>query len=222
MAVILINPNSTEAMTKSALTAARLAAPDLEFEGWTSAQGPAVIEGEADGARAVPPLLALIRKASDSGADAIIIACFDDTGLSEARRIATCPVIGIGQASFALAGLLSDQAAVITTVEAAVPVITRNIAQHGYSATIPQVLAADTPVLMLEEEPARAAAYFARTSTRVTPGTTLAILGCAGAVTIIGAVAKAVPFPVIDGVTAAAQLCRVLVAASKRSALNAS
>lgn len=59
MTVVLINPNSTEAMTQSALRAARAAAPDLTIEGWTSTYGPVSIEGPEDGARAIPPLLDL-------------------------------------------------------------------------------------------------------------------------------------------------------------------
>ena len=80
MTVLLINPNSPEAMTQGALRAARTAAPDLEFEGWTSTRGPVSIEGPEDGARAIPPLLDLVVRASSQGAQAIILACFDDTG----------------------------------------------------------------------------------------------------------------------------------------------
>ena len=116
MAVYLINPNSTKIMTENALHAAQTAAPDLEFIGWTSQDGPTVIEGPEDGAASIPPLLTLVQKASDAGADAIIIACFDDTGLKKAKEIARCPVIGIGQASYHMASLLAEKSAVITTL----------------------------------------------------------------------------------------------------------
>ena len=145
-------------MTQSALTAARTAAPRVQFEGWTSVSAPKSIEGPQDGARAVPPLLDLVRKASDAGADAIIIACFDDTGLAEAQAIAACPVIGIGQASYVIASLLAGPTAVITTVEAAVPVIKANIKAQGQSATVRHVEAADVPVLTLTNSPAVALA----------------------------------------------------------------
>ena len=86
-------------MKESALHAAQAATPDLEFIGWTSHNGPSVIEGPEDGAASIPPLLTLVQKASDARADAIIIACFDDTDLKKTKEIALCPVIGIGQAS---------------------------------------------------------------------------------------------------------------------------
>lgn len=211
MTVILINPNSTQAMTDSALAAARAAAPEIAFEGWTSAGGPPAIEGEADGARAIPPLLELVREVSHAGAEVIVIACFDDTGLEEARAVASCPVLGIGQASYVMAGLLSGPTAVITTVEAAVPVIEGNIARTGHGGTVRWVSAARVPVLLLEEDPARAGEAFGAAA-RALPGETAnVILGCAGAVTIAPALRRHLPLRVIDGVTAAARLCRALV-----------
>lgn len=211
MAVILINPNSTQAMTDSALAAARRTSPDITFEGWTSTDGPPAIQGPADGDAAIPPLLKLVRKASDAAADLIIIACFDDTGLAEARQIATCPVIGIGQASFVMAALLAGPTAIITTVPEAVPVITQNVADQGHAGTITKIQAASVPVLMLEEDTARAARAFGASAATLPADTANLILGCAGAVTITEAIQAQVPFRVIDGVTAAARLSRAFV-----------
>lgn len=208
MTVILINPNSTQAMTQSALRAARQAAPDIRFEGWTSTLGPAAIEGPEDGASAVPPLLDLVRKASATGAAVIIIACFDDTGLEQAQCIAACPVIGIGQASYILASLMSGPTAVITTVAAAVPVITANIQAHGHAATISHIVAANVPVLALTDDPTTALEQFIGAAQQLPDETRNVILGCSGVVSIKEGFAKNVALNVIDGVSAAARLCR--------------
>jgi allantoin racemase len=210
MAVILINPNSTEAMTQSALNAARETSPEIAFEGWTSTFGPASIEGAKDGAKAIPPLLDLVRRASASGAEAIIIACFDDTGLAEAQALAACPVIGIGQASFAFASLLSGQTAIVTTVKAAIPVITANINAQGHGATIQHIVAADVPVLTLANDPATALKSFYRCALSLPPHTRNLILGCSAAVEIRDDLQALVDVKVIDGVWAAARLCRAL------------
>ena len=210
--VILINPNSTQSMTQSALTAARAAAPEVTFEGWTSTMGPPAIEGPEDGAKAVPPLLELVQKASDQGACAIIIACFDDTGLRQAQLLADCPVIGIGQASFVVASLLPGPTAVITTVHAAVPVIQANIQQLGFGAAVPTVIAADVPVLKLESTPRAAAQAFASAAQNLPAQTGAVILGCAGAVTIADDLRRMLDLRVLDGVTAAARLAHALTA----------
>ena len=208
MPVILINPNSTEAMTESALEAARLSAPDLEFEGWTSTAGPVVIEGAKDGALAIPPLLELVRKASEKDPTAIIIACFDDTGLAQAQEVAKCPVIGIGQASFIFAALMSGQTAIITTVAEAVPVISANILDQGHAKHISLVEAAHVPVLTLSNNPSLALEKFVHAANQLPDDTRNIILGCSGVVSIRDDFAKRVAPNVIDGVTAAARLCR--------------
>ena len=211
MTVILINPNSTSAMTESALAAARKTAPEIDFEGWTSTEGPPAIEGPEDGDRAVPPLLKLVEKASEAGAEVIIIACFDDTGLAEAQALASCPVIGIGQAAYVLASLVSGSTAVVTTVHAAVPVIEANIRSQGHAAQITTVRAANVPVLMLEDDPTTAAAAFEAT-VRTLPGDTAnVILGCAGAVSITAILQDRLALNIMDGATSAARLCKALV-----------
>jgi allantoin racemase len=212
MSVILINPNSTEAMTQSALHAARAAAPDLNIEGWTSKHGPVSIEGPEDGARAIPPLLDLVTRASNEGAQAVILACFDDTGLSEAKAIAKCPVLSIGQSSFVLAALRPGSAAVITTVEDAVPVIQQNIVQQGMAFSVTQVLAARVPVLTLENDPEAAAEAFYRAAEGLDEGISTVILGCAGAVTISERINGVLSQKILDGVTSAARLARAVIA----------
>ena len=214
MTVVLINPNSTESMTLSALVAARGAAPDVMFEGWTSHDGPPVIQGEADGRACVPPLLRLVEKADREGADLIVIACFDDTGLAEARALASCPVIGIGQAAFTAAALLTDRFAVVTTLPVSVPVIEANLARHGHSAP---VLACGVPVAALDADPdaARPAVLEAAFSA-VDGGAEAIVLGCAGMAPLTGPIARGIRRPVLDGVTSAARLSPALLSGAVR------
>jgi allantoin racemase len=212
MAVYLINPNSTRIMTENALHAAQTAAPDLEFIGWTSQDGPTVIEGPEDGAASIPPLLTLVQKASDAGADAIIIACFDDTGLKKAKEIARCPVIGIGQASYHMASLLAEKSAVITTVEAAVPILQNNISAIGLADHIPVVKAANIGVAELDTDTEKALQKFNATaqSIQLAAHINTFILGCAGAVQISSDFALTAGVTAIEPVSAAARLCRAI------------
>ena len=86
MGVVIINPNSTVSMTQAMLAHARKAAPHQNFEGWTSHDGPPAIQGPQDGDAATKPLLQLVDQASKSGANGIIIGCFDDTALDQAAE----------------------------------------------------------------------------------------------------------------------------------------
>lgn len=219
MTVVLINPNSTVSMTEAALAAARAAAPELDWAGWTNAGGPPAIQSAEDGAAATPPLLELVAKAEAEGAEGIVLACFDDTGLPEARAAATCPVIGIGQASFVMATLRGDRFAVVTTTSGSVPVIGENIRAGGFGPALVHLGAAEVPVLELERDPAASAARIgAEVAVALEKGPATVVLGCAGMTHVIGLVRDACPVPVIDGVTAAALLMRGVLATARPTA----
>jgi len=131
MHVVYINPNATQAMTDSVVAMASKAAPQAKITGLTNTNGPETIQGAEDGDAAIPGVLNLVTHAQDLGADAIVIACFDDTGLIDARRLADCPVLGIGQSAYTMASLIGGDFSVVTSVDAAVPVLSQNIAKTG-------------------------------------------------------------------------------------------
>lgn len=197
-------------MTEAMVTTARAAAPDLVFEGWTSHQGPAAIQGPTDGAAATPPLLDLVRQAGAQGARGIIIGCFDDTALEEAAKLVDCPVVGIGQASYHFAALRGWRFSVVTTLPISVPVIEGNIQSAGLGGRLARVRASDVPVLALEDDPAKAERMILREAQDAARSDSIdaLILGCAGMVHVTRSVRASIPLPVLDPVeTAATCMC---------------
>jgi len=206
--IAIINPNSTVGMTTLMVETARLTVPTAEFVGITSHDGPPAIQGAADGERAVPPLLRCIDRAQASGLRAIIIGCFDDTGLAEARSRAACPVIGIGQAACHAAAALGGRFSVVTTLAVSVPVLEENIAIYGLTGALGRVRASGVPVLDLERDP-EASAGRVISEIRIaaeTDGIGAVVAGCAGMVDIPRLAAETIRVPVVDGVRAAASL----------------
>src|SRR5215470_5926317 len=151
MRIHVVNPNTTEAMTAKIATAARaVALPGTVIDARQPDMGPVSIEGFYDEAFAVPGMLGCIRDAGRDGADAHVIACFDDTGLDAARAIAKAPVIGIGEAAFHTASLVSARFAVVTTLSVSVVPIEHNLRKYGLIERCARVRAAEVPVLALE------------------------------------------------------------------------
>ena len=106
MRSVIVNPNTSTAMTAAIAAAARQAASaTTEIVAVQPSSGPSSIEGVYDGAIAVPGVIEEILRAEASGADAHVVACFDDTGLDAARSAAAAPVVGIGEAAFHMASL---------------------------------------------------------------------------------------------------------------------
>lgn len=214
MRLAVINPNSTEAMTRKAVAAAQAVLPGATVTGHTCTGSPPAIEGPDDGAAAVPHVLAAIADLAGRGAtDAAIIACFDDTGLAPARRLATFPVLGIGDAAAHVAALLGDRFTVVTTLPVSVPVLRDNLAASGLAAVCAGVRAADVPVLDFEHHPDRAAARLSAEIARALDNDApdVIVLGCAGMADLAADLERRHGLPVIDGVAAAAVLAQALV-----------
>ena len=205
--IYIINPNATASMTDAMVETARKAVPRVNVVGWTSAKGPPAIQGEQDGEAAIPPLLELVKQADEEGAKAIIIGCFDDTGLDAARDLAGCPVIGIGQAAYHLASLYGQRFSVVTTLDVSVPILVENIKNYGLERNLGQVRASGTPVLALENDRENATKRVKaeiHTASREDDIDSV-ILGCAGMVHIVDG-NEDLPIKLIDGVHAAVQL----------------
>jgi len=212
MRILVVNPNTTRHMTETIGAAARrVASPGTEIIAVNPEEGPAAIEGFFDEAMCVPGLLDIIRRTA--GYDAVVIACFDDTGLDAARCLTDRPVIGIGEAAYHMASMLSNKFSVVTTLARSVPALEHNLARYGLAARCARVRASDVPVLDLERPGSDARG---RISAEV--GRAIAedraeaiVLGCAGMTEFAASLSSEHGLPVIDGVVSAVALCEGLV-----------
>lgn len=212
MKILVVNPNTTATMTEKACHAARqVASQGTEIIAATSAFGPVSIEGYYDEAMAVPGMLQAIQAEPDF--DAVVIACFDDTGLDAARSMTDKPVIGIGEAGYRVAAMLSNKFSVITTLGRSVPALEHNLLRYGMERQCIRVRSSEIPVLALEEDGAAAFDTIALEIERaITEDRAEAIvLGCAGMVDLAEALSRKFAMPVLDGVTCAVSLCESLV-----------
>jgi allantoin racemase len=214
MRIAVVNPNTSRAMTTTIAAAARQAASaTTEIVAVQPSSGPVSIEGVYDGAIAVPGVIEEILHAAAFGADAHVIACFDDTGLDAARAAVTAPVIGIGEAAFHVASLVSSRFTVITTLARSVPIIERNLAITGLSARCASVRATDIPVLALDDPASNARARISEMIVAAIrdDGADGIVLGCAGMANLSSELSAAHGLPVIEGVAAAIGLAEMLV-----------
>lgn len=205
MTLLIINPNSTVAMTEAMVDVARSSLPGQSFEGWTSHNAPPAIQGVEDGLQAAPHLLGLVDQANRQAVGGIMIGCFDDTALAEASQRARCPVVGIGQAAYHFAALQSWRFSVVTTLAVSVPILEENIHTYGLDHLLGRVRASDVPVLELEENPEAAATQVLNEALEAEAKDDIdaVILGCAGMVNVFRRVQQELTVPVIDPVVQA-------------------
>ena len=210
--IVIINPNSTMSMTQAMLATAQKASPNAQIHAVTSHDGPPAIQGREDGEACVPALLKLVDKASRDGARVIIIGCFDDTGLDAARAVATCPVIGIGQAAYHLAALAGPRFSVVTTLDVSTPILAENITKYGLEGHLGKVRASGVPVLALETDVTSSAERVLDEISRSQSEDNIqsVVLGCAGMSHIPNLAGPDIKVRLIDGVQAATQIGAIL------------
>lgn len=212
MKLLIVNPNTTASMTeKIAATARQVAAPGTDIVAVNPTSGPASIEGYYDEAMSLAGMLTCIRAHPD--VDAVVIACFDDTGLDAARCVTDRPVIGIGEAAFHVATLLSNRFSVVTTLARSIPAIEHNLTRYGLASRCARVRASNIPVLDLEDPESNA---WARIGVEVHHAieddqAEAIVLGCAGMTDLTAALSERHGLPVLDGVVCAVTLCESLV-----------
>lgn len=212
MDILVVNPNTTASMTRKIGEAARsVALPDTNIIAVNPNDGPPSIEGYFDEVFAIPGMIGEMQK--HANADAYIIACFDDTGLDAARCVGTTPVIGIGEAAFHMATLISGKFSVVTTLSRSVPAIEHNLVRYGLATRCARVRASDVAVLELDLPGSDARKRISEEIARAIRDdhAEAIVLGCAGMADLAASLSEEHGLPVIDGVTAAVKLCEGLV-----------
>lgn len=210
MKIHLINPNTTQSMTKHMVTTAQsIANPTTQIIGLTAPHGAVSIESHFDEAMSIVGVSDCIRQAESEDSDGMILACFGDPNIWATRELTTVPVIGIAQAAFIMASLISTEFAVVTSLQRTVIQAKHLLQMYGYSHVCPQVLAVDLPVLALEDDTALHSiikhAKIARDN-----GAGAVILGCGGMAHLQSTIEKEVGIPIVDGVQSATKLLEAM------------
>ncbi len=220
MHIRLINPNTTAAMTaKIGAAAERVAAAGTRISATNPEAGPVSIESHFDEAISAVGVLDEIRRGDAQGVDAHVIACFGDPGLLAARELSAAPVIGIAEAAFHFAALISTRFSVVTTLGRTAIIAEQLLHNYGFAQHCRRVRAAEIPVLELELDSACALERIIAECRRAKAedGIGAIVLGCAGMAEHSAEIGAAVGLPIVDGVSAAVKLAESLVALGLRT-----
>jgi Asp/Glu/hydantoin racemase len=198
--IVVINPNSTEAVTAGidqALDPLRFTGgPEIVCR--TLKEGPPGIQSQRDVENVVQPLLALIGREHNQAA-AFVIACFSDPGLHVAREASERPVFGISESGLASAMSLGDRIGVIAILAASMPRHRRYFRSMGIESRICGERPIGLPVVELSDE----AKTYGRMVTvgrelRDEDGAEVIVMGCAGMARYRQRLEDELGLPVID------------------------
>ena len=203
--IIVINPNSTEAVTAAmdeGLAPLRIAGgPAIEC--LTLADGPPGIESQSDADGVIAPLCRTIR-ARDNDAAAFVVACFSDPGLYSAREATRKPVLGIAECGILTALTLGQRFGIIAILARSVPRHLRYVGAMGLTAR----LAGDLPIglgvtELVREEVTLKRMIEAGATLRDDKGADVIVMGCAGMARYRGRLESTLGIPVVEPAQAA-------------------
>lgn len=212
MRILVINPNTTQAMTDAIGEVARaVAEPGTEINCVSPSSGPRSIEGFADEVLAAYHMIDLVAQ-SNGEYDGYVVACYGDPALSAMRELTTVPVVGIAEASFHMASLVAHKWSVVTVLPRVEPLVEELIARNGMEHKCASIRCTPLTVLEIEEDIERAKRMMldeARSAIQ-DDGAEAILLGCAGLGPIDKTMQEALGVPVLDGVACAVTLVESL------------
>jgi len=215
MKLLLINPNTSDAMTAAiAQSAQAVAAAGTQIIAVHPSFGPLSIEGHYDEAFAAAGVAEQVRLAQAQHPDGIVIACFGDPGLEAAREATHAPVLGIAEAAFHAASMLATGFSIVTTMTRTCIIAERLVQRYGFEHQCRGVHGTDIAVLDLEDggEPLTRQIEDVAREALARDRSGAIVLGCAGMSALCHTLTQRLGVPVIDGVAVAVKFAEALAA----------
>jgi Asp/Glu/hydantoin racemase len=222
MTLLVINPNTTEAVTHRLVDAVRSEAETgSDVRGFTARFGARYIACEASYAIASHAVLdAWAAHCADHGEpEAVLIGCFGDPGLWALRELSSVPVVGLAEASMHEAAALGPFA-IVTGGAVWLPMLRRLALALGLDNALAHLEVIAPNGAALAANPHQAIELLRDACNRAAaPGDVQSVvLGGAGLAGMAPEVARGLEVPLIDSVTSAARALLAAVHAPRGAA----
>jgi allantoin racemase len=218
--LLLLNPNTTAAITNRLMAAAReAAAVGTELVPATAERGVPYIATRAEAQIGGAIALEMLAE-HHAEVDAAIIAAFGDPGLFGARELFDIPVVGMAEAAMLTACMLGRRFVIVTFATALGPWYQECVEAHGLSNRCAGVRMLDGSFRSVSDVQDEKEALLIDLACRAVTETDadVVILGGAPLAGLAAKVKDRIPVPVVDQVQAAVKQAEALVALKVRKA----
>ena len=205
MRILVINPNSTEAVTRGideVVEPLRMpGGPAIDCV--TLREGPPGIETQQHVDSVVPHLLSLVSQ-KDNQYAAFVIACYSDPGLHSLREATKKPVLGISECGILTALTLGHRFGVIAILQQSIPRHLRHVGALGVTERLAAELPVDIPVVELSnQEKTFGRMVEVGKTLRHQHGADVVVMGCAGMARYRKPLQDQIGIPVVEPTQAA-------------------
>lgn len=224
MRILMINPNTTAAMTQLMLTAARSAAsPATELVALTAPRGVPYIATRAEAQIGGAIVLEMLAE-NHTGSDAAIIAAFGDPGLMGARELFSLPVVGVSEAAMLTACMLGRTFSIVTFSRALGPWYRECVEIHGLTSRLASIRMVDRAFRSVIDVQAEHQDLLVSAANRavVEDDADVVIFGGGPLAGLADKVKDRIDVPVVDPLAAAVKQAEALHTLKARKAINGS
>jgi allantoin racemase len=213
MHILVINPNTNPKNTKVIADAiSPYLTPSLQVDCVNPEKGPLGLESYYHNYLASVEVHKLVMDAERQGYQGVVIAAFGDPGVEAAKEIANIPVVGIAEASYALARLLATKFLVVVSADTAVPRQVAYIKKLGIPDWQYAIRPIGLTVLDVMKDRVSAKELVAKNCEIALKETNseLIVMGCSGFSGLRSELEKHLKVPIIDPVVAGVHVCASL------------
>lgn len=218
MRILVLNPNTTAAVTERIAAAARAAAAlGTEIVAVTAPRGLPYIANRAEAVLGGAIALELLAEHHD-GVDAAVIAAFGDPALGGARELFDIPIVGMTEAGLLTACMLGRTYAIVTFSAGLVSWYRECIEWHGLERRCVAIRALDARVASLADvqDEHRAALVALANRTAAEDGADVIVFSGAPLSGLAAQVRDQISVPVVDCAAAALKQAEALAALKPR------
>jgi allantoin racemase len=217
MRILVLNPNTSVAMTAEIGAAAQAAAgPGVEIICMSPYFGSEAIDSAAESYLSAVGVMDAVSRLTRAGAfdfDAVVLAGFGEHGRDALAEMLSVPVFDIAECAAHVAHLIGRRFSVITTLARSIPPIQDRLLLAGLNAHCASVRACGLGTAEVDADPAGAVEAIVAEAARAISedGADVICLGCAGMAGATSAIAAKLGVPAVDGIAAAVALAQAVV-----------
>ena len=218
MKILLLNPNTTVAVTELLhAAAAPVVAPGTELVTATAPRGVSYIATRAEAQIGGAIALEMLAAAAPD-IDAAVIAAFGDPGLFGARELFDIPVVGLAEAAMLTACMLGRKFSIVTFAAALGPWYQECVSMHGLDIRCAGIRTLDGSFLSISDVQTEKEDMLVQLANRAVweDGADVVILSGAPLAGLAEKVGDRIPVPVVDPVAAAVRQAETLATLKPR------
>jgi len=201
--ILFINPVGTDAFDEPILkTINDVKRADVEVKVVHLSKGPIHLEYHYYEHLNMEETLKWVKWAENEGYNAVIIGCFYDPGLREAREIVSIPVIGVAEATMHVAATLGHKFSIIVGRRKWIPKMESNVYLYGLGSKLAsfRILNFTVPMMLREPEKLKEAVISEARKAVEEDGAEVIVLGCTGESGFMKEIIEKIGVPVLDPV----------------------